>query len=94
MKGICWIYGNTDWFSLLAPRSCVEVLQYFENSHNACSTSLHFIVKAGGMLSEENFLSVCFVITNNFFMRENCSLKLHWKIYIHPLQAPEPSSAQ
>ena len=82
------------WFSLLAPRSCVEVLQYFENSHNACSTSLQFIVKGGGMLSEENFLSACFVITVSFFMRENCSLKLHWNIYINPLQAPGPSSAQ
>ena len=46
------------------------------------------------MLSEENFLSACFVITVSFFMRENCSLKLHWKIYINPLQAPGPSSAQ
>jgi len=46
------------------------------------------------MLSEENFLSACFVITVSFFMSENCSLKLHWKIYINPLQAPGPSSAQ
>ena len=46
------------------------------------------------MLSEEYFLSACFVITVSFFMRENFSLKLHWKIYINPLQAPGPSSAQ
>ena len=46
------------------------------------------------MLSEEYFLSAYFVITVSFFIKENYSLKLHWKIYINPLQAPGPSSAQ